>query len=316
MQFKNLSLLFTWLLLLIILAPIPIYNLETLLSGDYFLSLHGIIIFPIIILLIFLMIRSLCKAEKNEYKELVVYLRDNLKGKFQPKKLRESKAVLRLAFSGGVCLWLIFIFKDSPFTIPLFVLGTTLIIWGLSLFLEDNGVYKFSELRLSNKWLLSGIVSAIIFWAGFKSAGQINSVFNIDPSFFPFTFTAMVLFNIATLFCLFMIPVFILSLLITCFHFIREVANKRKNDESLIFPIVLVFSVYASYFGLSMLSPEMQYQMANLIALKTDFNSTHTCKAEWLKEKPVIFVGPNSNYVLALSEENKGKYSIQECLSL
>jgi hypothetical protein len=305
-KFQNLSVVFLWSFVLFILIFIPTHSLEEL-------TVRSVLSWVGISILIILIIKNLLKSKLSEYKELYIAV----KGKFKTKELIESKTSVRLVFSGGACWFLILIFKSGLLPIPLFIIGATLMIWGLSHFLEENGLYKFSESSLSNKWILSALGSIVLYWSAFKSAGQVNSVFNIDPGFFPFTLTAMALFNIATLLFLLMIPVFIISGLIMLCNFVREVFfKKKKKNELMIFTGVLVFSAYASLFSLFMLSPTLQDKAVNSIALQTDFNSSHTCDDEWLKDKPVIFVGPNSNYVLATSQDHEGKYTIQRCISL
>lgn len=308
MKFQNLSFVFIWSFLLMTLAFAPQHSLETPLSIKATFSWIGIFI------LICLIIKNLYKAQKAEYKDLALYFKEKLP--FKDKELKESKASVRLVVLGGICWFLILIFKEGLFPLPLFILGSTLMVWGLSIFLEENGLYKFSESNLSNKWVLSAIFSSVLYWAGFKSAGQINSIFSVDPSLFPFTLAGMVVFNIATLFFLLMTPIFLISSATMMINFIREIVTKNKKNELIIFPIIIMFSAYASLFGLFMLSTEVQNKAVKLIALKTDFNSAHLCDAEWLKQEAVIFVGPNSNYVLAPSKEDKKEYQIQKCISL
>ncbi|PFG11415.1 hypothetical protein [Marinobacter sp. LV10MA510-1] len=306
MKFKNLSFVFVWLFLIVSLAFIPQRSLISSFSVEAALSWLGVLI------LSGLTIRSLFKA-KNEYGEFFLLL----KSKFKPKPFKASKTVDRLILSGGSCWFLILLFKDSLFPIPLFILGAILMVWGLSLCLEENGVYKFSETRLSNKWILAAISSSVLYWAGFTAASQINSVFGIDPSFFPFSFSAMIVFNVATLLFLLMIPVFLASSAVMVVGFISEVKNREvSKDNSAILPLVLAFSAYAAIFGLTMLQPAVQLQAARSIALKTDFNSKNVCQSEWLNGKPVIFLGPNLKYVLSQSKENAEEFKVQECLSL
>ncbi|EDM67320.1 hypothetical protein PE36_12777 [Moritella sp. PE36] len=292
--------------LLITLVFVPTHSLEIPLSVRASFSWGGIFF------LLFLVFRNLNKAREKEYAELKIYLRD----KFKPKVLVESTTTQWLVLSGGVCWFLILIFKDTLIPLPLFILGGTLMVWGLSNFLEENGLYNFSESRLSNKWVLSAIGSVLIYWAGFKSAGQINSVFNVDPGFFPFTLTAMVVFNLATLFFLLMIPVFFISTFVMIKNFIGEIVCKKIKVGLAIFPLIIMFSCYASLFGVKMLSPQVQNEVTNSIALKTDFNSSHICKGDWLNGKPVIFIGPNSTHVLAQSRVTSDKYDIFRCTSL
>ncbi|MEH6385765.1 MAG: hypothetical protein V7780_14240 [Colwellia sp.] len=308
MKFHNLSFAFFWCFLLITLAFVPTHNLSLSLSVKDIFSWIGIIV------LSFLTLKNLYKAKLVEYKELLSYLQKQVP--FIDKELTESKTAVTLVMSGGACWFLILIFKDGLLPLPLFILGTTLMLWGISLFFEENGIYKFSESSLSNKWILAAVGSSLIYWASFKSAGQVNSIFNIEPSLFPFTLTAMVLYNIATLFFLLMIPVFLSTSVYMLFKFIYEVVTKKHKSELAIFPAVILFSAYASIFGLLMLTPEVQNKSVKNIALKTDFNSNHLCSAGWLKDQPVIFVGPNSNYVLGSSETNKKELVIQQCISL
>jgi len=307
-KFHNLSFAFVWCFLLITLVFVPTHNLSLPLSVKGFFSWVGIIV------LSFLTLKNLYKATLAEYKELLSYLKKQIP--YIDKELTESKSAVTLVMSGGACWFLILIFKDGLLPLPLFILGTTLMLWGISLFLEENGIYKFSESSLSNKWVLGAIGSSLVYWASFKSAGQINSIFNIEPSLFPFTLTAMVLYNIATVFFLLMIPVFILTSAYMIFKFVYELVSKKRKKELAIFPAIILFSAYASIFGLIMLSQEVQNKSVKTIALKTDFNSAHLCGADWLKDQPVIFVGPNSSYVLGPSQLDHKELVVQKCISL
>lgn len=308
MKFEKLSFAFIWLFLLTLLVFIPEHSLTPPLSIKATFSWLGIIT------LTFLVAKNLIKAGLNEYRALIIYI----KGKIPSFKdeIVESNMALGLSYSGLACWLLIITLKNSYFFLPLFILGAILIVWGLSVFLEENGIYKFSESRLSNKWVLSAIASTVLYWAGFKSAGQVNSVFGIDPAFFPFTLTAMVLVNVISLFCLIMVPVFFALGCIMLLNFVRDISGKKKNKESMIFIAALVFSAYASIMGLMMQFPKAQENIVKSIAVKTDFNSTHVCKDDWLKNKPVIFTGPNSSHVLAESHVHQGKYDIYKCISL
>ena len=108
-----------------------------------------------------------------------------------------------------------------------------------------------------------------------------------------------------------------LASIILVVNFIYEVFGKFENkSDREILPFILVFSAYASLFGIMMLMPKAEINTVKNIASKTDFNSKHTCEAEWLKDKSVIFIGPNSQYVLAISEESPTEFEVQKCLSL
>lgn len=308
MKFENFSFAFIWLYLLTLLVFIPEHSLTPPLSIKATFSWLGILI------LTFLVAKNLIKASHDEYKALVIHIKGKIP--FFKGEIVESNMALGLSYSGLGCWLLILLLRDSFFPLPLFILGAILMVWGLSIFLEENGVYKFSESRLSNKWVLSAIASAVLYWAGFNSAGQVNSVFGIDPGFFPFTLAAMVLVNVIILFCLIMIPVFFVLVVIMSLNFFKKRSREEKSKESMMLIAVLVFSVYASFMGLMMLSPKSQENIVRSIALKTDFNSTHVCKDDWLKDKPVIFVGPNSSHVLTKSNVHKDKYDIYKCISL
>ncbi|WP_339515724.1 hypothetical protein [Pseudomonas sp. RL_15y_Pfl2_60] len=307
MKFKKLSHAFIFLFLLIILVFIPGHSLTPPLSIKATFSWIGIT------MLVFLVAKNLIKASQDEYSALVTHI----KGKIPSFKgeIVESSMALWLSYSGLTCWFLMALLKDIFFPLPLLILGATLMVWGLSIFLEENGVYKFSESRLSNKWVLSAIASAVLYWAGFKSAGQVNSVFGIDPGFFPFTLAAMILVNVIVLFCLIMLPVLLVLVGVTLLKFVNDISGKHKSKESMIFSVVLAFSAYASIIGIIMQFPEAQENIVRSIALKTDFNSTHLCKGDWLKDKAVIFVGPNSSYVLTDSNNHEGKYEIYKCIS-
>ncbi len=126
----------------------------------------------------------------------------------------------------------------------------------------------------------------------------------------------MVLYNIATVFFLLMIPFFILTSAYMMFNIFYKLVSKKRKKELAIFPAIILFSAYASIFGLIMLSQEVQNKSVKTIALKTDFNSAHLCGADWLKDQPVIFVGPNSSYVLGPSKSDNKELVVQKCISL
>lgn len=308
MKFENLTFAFVWSILLAILVIVPEHNLTLPLSIKATFSWMGIII------LAFLILKNLLKAKIPEYKALVLYIKGKIP--FIERDLIKSEVAERLMLSGLISWLFIMPFKNSFFPLPLFTLGSILLIWGLSIFFEKNGVYKFSESNLSNKWVLSGIGSVILYWASFKSAGQINSVFSMDSGLFPYTLVAMVLVNVIVLFSLIMIPVFIILAFAMIIKFVRKVFGKPKNDESMIFMAVLVFSGYFSIIGLMMQYQKLQDSVVRSIALKTDFNFSHVCEDNWLKDKPVIFIESNSSHVLAQSKKNDKKFEIYKCISL
>lgn len=307
MKLKKLPFAFTWLFLLTTLIFSPEYSLSFPLSEKAAFSWIAIIFFS------FLVVKNLLQASREEYAEVALYFKSKVP--FFKKDLIESKMVLRLVYSGLLSWILMIIFKNTFLSLPLFILGLILMAWGLSTFMEDNGLYHLSRSSLSNKWFLGGAFSSILYWAGFKSAEQINSVFSIDPSFFPFTLSAMILVNVFVLFCLFMVPVFFICCALLFFNIVKLIIRKKDYTQSRIFMAVLVFSAYAAIIGLKMQSPKLQNHFVNLIALKTDFNSKHLCANDRLKGIPVIFLGPNSRRVLAISRDSHNEYQVYQCIT-
>ncbi|MDI3324527.1 hypothetical protein QKW35_09080 [Pontibacterium granulatum] len=318
MNQRYLPLAFLYAFLIVCLVFMPSYSLDIPLSKE------ASVIWLAIFLLFLKFVITMSKVTRQELFNCFSFV----KGRVFSMEMKTTKVTNRLLFAGGACWFLILFFKETLFPLPLFVLGSILFVWGLSRFLEENSVYRFSESYISNRWLLGGLSSFILYWAGFNSASQINSMFGVDPGFFPFTISAMVFYNVAVILFLLMIPVFFVSSSILVAGIIKDLVNdkdegrdKREDgDEGNVYAVlisIVVFSAYASVAGLIMLSPNTESVAVKSIAMKTDFNSKHYCKGEHLKDKSVIFIGPNSNVVLAEAVDNsKQQFSVQKCVSL
>ncbi|WP_429157924.1 hypothetical protein [Aeromonas veronii] len=191
--------------------------------------------------------------------------------------------------------------------------GFTLKVWGLALAILYIGVSieKFSIFKhiwqfSFTKFIASIAISGLIVFSTGKAAGEINSVFGVDASAFPFTLT----FTSGLVFFHYIIPFFVLvGIIATMFAFnalgwIRSKFSENNNYElppihSFFFP-TLATIVLVTLWGWSKndLSEEMLPSEIYKLAHMLDFNSKNEC-ANLKQGVPFVYLGPNQTTILA-----------------
>ncbi|UVK99474.1 hypothetical protein [Pseudomonas sp. B21-048] len=184
-------------------------------------------------------------------------------------------------------------------------------LWGVSLCLIFVGVLveRSSVVRslwsfAITKFLLSLILSGVVFYARGRAAGYINGVFHVDASALPITLiltTGLVLFKLLVPFVL------IIAALILALHALRIISwvyHQRVGEMTGDFLFSMLCSAVAGvilFFGWSWPSDQLSDtripEKVYLIAEALDFNLRHEC-ANVDPERPVIFLGAGQESVL------------------
>ena len=218
-----------------------------------------------------------------------------------------------LCFAGISCWLAIVRLEGVIYPKVFFASGFILFIWGFSLILEDTGIYKYVRKKVTHLWLLSLGLTTLLFWAGVQGAAHVNQAFPADPSHFPFTLSAMVVYNLLVAFSFAMMGVFIFVALAILYNIvISSFEKKNSEDSSGVLPLFLIFSLLVPIVGLAMNQKEIRKVYVKDIALSTDFNESHLCTNVRVLGKPVVFLGPNSRTVMVYSESD-AKPAIEPC---
>ncbi|KIH80556.1 hypothetical protein [Pseudomonas batumici] len=185
-------------------------------------------------------------------------------------------------------------------------------LWGVSLCLIFVGVLveRSSVVRslwsfAVTKFLLSLILSGVVFYARGRAAGYINGVFHVDASALPITLvltTGLVLFKLLVPFAL---TIAALILALHALLIISWVKHYRVGKTSGDFPwFSMLCSAVAGvilFFGWSWPSDQLSDtripEKVYLIAEALDFNQRHEC-ANVDPERPVVFLGAGQESVL------------------
>ncbi|WP_445359521.1 hypothetical protein [Microbulbifer sp. ANSA005] len=147
--------------------------------------------------------------------------------------------------------------------------------------------------------------SGLVVYSTGKAAGVINSVFGVDATAFPITYTfttAIIVFNLIAPF-LFFISLGAIAHLFNVYAWIQEKLKGKTYDlppyHSFVFPILACTIMFIGWrwsnneFSESRL-PQKAYMMAHAL----DFNSNHEC-GNLEGGVPVVFLGASQNSVLA-----------------
>ncbi|WP_462160666.1 hypothetical protein [Pseudoalteromonas maricaloris] len=306
---ENLISAFGCLIIIATLVFVPTQTLSPPLSPLSFITWLAITALTLFL------INKLKSADESEYE----YFKERIMQAIPISNtlhLKESRTALWLVNFGMLVWLLLLVTKANYYGLGLLIIGAVAMIWGFSIQLEANGIYRAFNSYVSNKWILGVCSSALLFFSGVESASQINAVFGVDSSLFPFTVTAMLVINICVIFCLMMLIIFAITVCIVGLQLISDLRRKPKTSSSpMIFVALLFFSTYASLAGLIIHPSEAKENIARKIALKIDFNSSHLCTNSELKNRPVIFLGPNLSRVLAQSEKDEKTYQVYQCVS-
>lgn len=185
-------------------------------------------------------------------------------------------------------------------------------LWGVSLCLIFVGVLveRSSVVRslwsfAITKFLLSLILSGVVFYAHGRAAGYINGVFHVDASALPITLvltTGLVLFKLLVPFVL------TIATLILAQHALLIISWAKDNNPWKTIGDFPFFSLLCSavagvilFFGWSWPSDQLSDtripEKVYLIADTLDFNQRHEC-ANVDPKRPVVFLGTDQESVL------------------
>lgn len=276
-------------------------------------ELINAITFPIRIIIIESLIAYILLSNiKDEIKQSWRFSLGNIKNtkiyKYKPKFSTKTKSL----YLAGLLSWMPIVISGAKFQPALlFCIGSILLLWSTLLALEENGVYSFLNTWKSDKIFISFLIAAITFWGGYTSASQINNVFYIDSSYFPFTFSAMTVYNIARLTTYFTIPTTVILMIFALYDAMRTFRSKPSRVGEI--SLFLVPMVYFAITGLIINEENVIKKSLIEISYSVDFNKNSHCDNSSVKNKPVIFLGPNSEKVLVKLYDKKDKFSIKDC---
>lgn len=193
--------------------------------------------------------------------------------------------------------------RDNQLGLKLWGVALSAIYIGASI--ERSSFFKALWGFSATKIVVSVAFSGLVVYSTGKAAGVINSVFGVDASAFPISYTfttAIIVFNVISPFLFFIS----LGAILHLFNAIEWARTKLKGRtyelppyHSFVFPILASVIMYNGWAWSNdelseKLLPEKVYMMAHAL----DFNSNHECSN--LKSGiPVVFLGPSQNEVLA-----------------
>lgn len=193
--------------------------------------------------------------------------------------------------------------RDNQLSLKLWGIALAAIYIGASLERSSfiKSLWSFSTTKIISSIAFSGVV---VYSTG-KAAGNINSIFGVDATAFPVTYTfttAIIVFHIIAPF-LFFISLGAIIHLINCIEWIRAQWKGETYDlppyHSFVFPIlgcVLMYNGWA--WSSDELSEESLPGKVYMMAHALDFNSNNECSN--LKDGvPIVFLGPAQNAILA-----------------
>lgn len=230
------------------------------------------------------------------------------------KKDLENKSAANLALI-GMCIWLLAIYlREGVMVAPFVIAGTLVMILSIMIFFEDSILVKAISSYSSSKKMFGFISACIVFWATYTTFGQVNSVFGVDPSYFPFTITIGIFINIAKVVALTSIVIAPLSMIMVVIHMFTSNHPFWSNSRHAVLYCSLILSFLIVLTLGSLWSDDFIHKKLLESAYAMDMNGNHLCHNDLLiqdgKKVPVIFIGPNSSLVLY----NKGnKFDITDC---
>lgn len=187
----------------------------------------------------------------------------------------------------------------SPYMWPTFFVGVTLLLVYIAISFERNSflstIWKYGSVKFS----ISLALTIIIFFSSFTASSDINRIFGIDASAFPYTLTAVTFLNIFTA----IEPIFRVLFAISGISLVLKYFEYKSTGEFGWLGILFIFSCFASgsygwFLNSSYFSEQKDIDLKIYkIAHKVDFSSNYPCKKTESSAK-VIFLGPKMNHVL------------------
>lgn len=183
--------------------------------------------------------------------------------------------------------------------------GVTLCTIFLGVSLERLALVRSLWSFTATKFLVSVILSGLVFYARGRAAGFINGVFHIDASALPITLVLTTGLMVFKLLVPFVLAVAIILFLVHSLNGIGWFKNKLTGEDAGLPPLYSFLAIFVSgvilFFGWNWSSgqlgdsrvPEKVYLMAHAL----DFNQLHEC-ANVHAEQPVVFLGNAQESVL------------------
>ena len=185
-------------------------------------------------------------------------------------------------------------------------------LWGIAL----AGIYIGASFERSSffkalwgfsvtKFIVSISISGVIIYSTGLAAGQINSIFGVDATSFPITYTfttAIIVFNLIAPF-LFVLSLGAILHLLNAIEWVRswfkDTTYELAPYHSFVFPILASTIMYFGWtWSNNELSEERLPSKIYIMAHALDFNLKHECGN--LKDGiPVVFIGASQKTVLA-----------------
>lgn len=288
--------------------------LNILLGTDYKISFPLETPFKALVfmIVIFCISSGVWNLLKINFKNILIYF--VYKIDLYSKKKLDNKSSANLAFSGMCVLQLSVYLREGVLATPFFVLGVLVMIWGVMIFFEGSVLIKNLASYISSKIVFGFVSASIVFWATYSSFNQINSIFGVDPSYFPFTITIGIFINVVKVIALASILIMPISLIMVILSLFTSGHGFWSFTRQIFLYSTLILSFLILQFLNFLWSDEFTRQKLIESAQLMDMNNNHLCHNEVLfseEEKlPVIFISPSSSVVLY----NKGdEFDIVEC---
>lgn len=215
----------------------------------------------------------------------------------------------------GMSIWLLALyFREGFMVAPFVIAGTLVMIWSVMIFFEDSPLVKALSSYSSSKMIFGFLSACIVFWATYTTFSQVNAVFGIDPSYFPFAITVGIFINIAKVVALTSIVIAPLSMIVSFINMFTSSHPFWSNSRQAVLYCSLILSSLVFLMLGFLWSDDFMHKKLLESAEVMDMNNNHLCHNELLvkedKKVPVIFLGPNSSLVLY---KDNDQLDIVEC---
>lgn len=249
---------------------------------------------------------------KVSYKNII----DNIVSKLNiySQKDLDNKSSANIALI-GMSIWLLAIYsREGVMLAPLVIVGSLVMIWSVMIFFEESVLVKNISSYLSSKIIFGFLSACIIFWATYTTLGQINEIFGVDPSYFPFATTVGIFINVAKVVALTSIVVLPLSLIVSFINMFTSDHPFWSLSRQAILYCTFMLSLIVFQMLIYLWNDEFMHEKLLKSAEIMDMNSNHHCHNNLLgqnnKKVPVIFIGPNSSLVLYKKND---QFDITDC---
>ncbi|EOI3409661.1 hypothetical protein ACN6UZ_001031 [Cronobacter dublinensis] len=262
----------------------------------------------------------------KDIRDAVLFIKRESEDKKHNEQWNSSVALNILA----IAAILIFIFSTSnssdselieTLKLPAYIISIMLSTIWIGINIERTLIFKELWRFKTAKIIVSLSFTGLIVYCTAEASAIINDVFNIDPSFFPFTRSFLVSY---LFFKKISILVYLLAIVgVFCIiNIISFFKSKWDGNSDIEFPfgalIYIFFTCVFSYFALGWVNSNFNDNVLNKkvysLAHKLDFNKRNPCSNLQGAEVSVIFLGQNQDKVLAdfNKEEMLTAYSFLE----